>query len=64
MQIYIHIEYPKNISTTLQTNIFPNINGAYYLGRHYINKSRYESQKLSEALYDLTAQDSIEYSEE
>jgi len=64
MQIYIHIGYPKNASTALQTDIFPNIDGAYYLGRHYKDKGGYETQELFEALYDVSMQDSIEYSEE
>lgn len=33
MQIYIHIDYPKNVSTTLHIDIFKNVDCAYYLDR-------------------------------
>lgn len=64
MKIYIHIGYPKNASTTLQTDIFPNIKGLLYLGRRYQDKQAYQTKELSDALYDVAMKDSIDFSEE
>jgi len=64
MKIYIHVGYPKNASTTLQTDIFPNINGLLYLGRYYQDTQAYHTKELSDALYDVAMKDSIDFSDE
>ena len=60
MQTYIHLGYPKNASTTLQTDVFPNIKNAFYLGRHYGSNYPFKSEKVSKAFYNLTMYDSID----
>ena len=60
MQTYIHIGYPKNASTTLQTDVFPNIKNALYLGRHYDSNYAFKSEKVTKAFYDLTMYDSVD----
>lgn len=62
MKTYIHIGYPKNASTTLQTDVFPNIKGASYLGRIYDSEQPFVSREISEAIYSISMQDSIEFS--
>lgn len=62
MKTYIHVGYPKNASTTLQMDIFPNIKGASYLGRIYNSEQPFISKELSEAVYAISMQDSIEFS--
>lgn len=62
MKTYIHIGYPKNASTTLQTDIFPTVDKAAYLGRIYGSDQAYVSEEVSEALYAISMIDSIDYS--
>lgn len=62
MKTYIHIGYPKNASTTLQMDIFPNIKDVSYLGRIYNSEQPFVSKELSEAVYAISMQDSVEFS--
>jgi hypothetical protein len=62
MKTYIHIGYPKNASTTLQTDIFPNVENALYVGRAYNSKHTFISKELSDAIYKITMTDSIDFS--
>jgi hypothetical protein len=61
MKTYIHIGYPKNASTTLQTDVFPKIKNALYLGRMYGSKSAYISEDVADVIYSISMLDSIEY---
>lgn len=60
---YIHIGYPKNASTTLQTDIFPKIDGIKYLGRIYHPTRHHISEELTEAINSISMLDSIAFSE-
>lgn len=62
MKTYIHIGYPKNASTSLQTDFFPNIEGAYYLGCQYGKGAPFVSKDIQEALYSIAMSDSIDFS--
>ena len=62
MKTYIHIGYPKNASTSLQTDFFPNIEGAYYLGCQYGKGAPFVSKGIQEALYSIAMSDSIDFS--
>jgi len=57
---YIHIGYPKNASTTLQTDIFPNIKNSFFLGRSYNTEHSFYSQEISDLMYSITMLDSID----
>lgn len=61
MQVYIHIGYPKNASTMLQTDIFPNLPGVVYCGRHYGTERAFATAGLDEAIHSISFEDSIRY---
>ncbi len=60
MEVYIHVGYPKNASTTLQTDIFPTFKNALYIGRKYDSGESFGTKELTKAFYDLTMYDSID----
>lgn len=62
MKTYIHIGYPKNASTTLQMDIFPNIKDAFYLGRIYNSDQPFVSKEISETIHSISSRDSIDFS--
>ena len=45
-QIYIHLGFPKTASTYLQSNIFPNMKEALYLGKPFENTIRILENKI------------------
>ncbi len=61
MQIYIHVGYPKNASTMLQTDIFPNIPGMVYCGRRYDSATAFTNKELESAIHSISFEDSIRY---
>lgn len=61
MQVYIHVGYPKNASTMLQTDIFPNIPGMFYCGRRYDSATAFVSKELESAIHSISFKDSIDY---
>lgn len=62
MKTYIHVGYPKNASTTLQTDVFPKIKNTIYMGRSYDTQHPFISKEFSEAMYSIWMQDSIDFS--
>jgi len=60
MKVYIHVGYPKNASTTFQTDIFPSFKNTLYLGRRYDSEKSFGTEDLTKAFYDLTMYDSID----
>ena len=61
-QIYIHLGFPKTASTYLQSNIFPHMKGAIYLGKPFGNTiSMLEKKilKLNETQYEQEKKDLI-----
>jgi len=63
MKTYIHIGYPKNASTTLQTDIFPSIEKACYLGRLYGSKKGFITTDVQEAMHSVAMSDSVDFSQ-
>ncbi|MEW6165088.1 MAG: sulfotransferase domain-containing protein [Pseudomonadota bacterium] len=61
MQVYIHVGYPKNASTMLQTDIFPNLPGIVYCGRRYGTERAFATAGLDEAIRSITFEDSLRY---
>jgi hypothetical protein len=61
IQVYIHVGYPKNASTTLQMDIFPNIPGVIYFGRRYDLATAFSSKELESAIHSISYEDSIGY---
>lgn len=61
MQIYIHVGYPKNASTMLQTDIFPNIPSIVYCGRRYDSASAFVNKEMESAIHSISFKDSIGY---
>lgn len=61
MQVYIHIGYPKNASTMLQTDIFPNLPGVVYCGRRYGTERAFATVALDEAIRSISFEDSLRY---
>ena len=61
IQIYIHVGYPKNASTMLQMDIFPNIPDMIYCGRSYDLATAFSSQELESAIHSISYEDSISY---
>lgn len=61
MQVYIHIGYPKNASTMLQMDIFPNLPGFMYGGRYYGTERAFATAGLDEAIRSISFEDSIRY---
>jgi hypothetical protein len=62
MKTYIHIGYPKNASTSLQTDFFPNIEGAYYLGCKYGCETSFVTKEFQDAMTSIAMHDSIDFS--
>jgi hypothetical protein len=62
METYIHIGYPKNASTALQTDFFPKLEGSLYLGCRYGEESSFVSHDIQEALTSIAMSDSINFS--
>jgi len=61
MQVYIHVGYPKNASTMLQTDIFPNLPGLVYCGRRYDSANAFANEVLDSAIRSISFEDSIRY---
>lgn len=61
MQVYIHVGYPKNASTMLQTDIFPNLPGMVYCGRRYGTERAFATTGLDEAIRSISFEDSLWY---
>jgi hypothetical protein len=61
MQVYIHVGYPKNASTMLQTDIFPNLPGVVYCGRRYGTEHAFATAGLDEAIRSISFEDSLRY---
>lgn len=61
MQVYIHVGYPKNASTMLQTDIFPNLPGVVYCGRRYGTERAFATAGLDEAIRSISFEDSLRY---
>ena len=61
MQVYIHVGYPKNASTMLQTDIFPNLPGFTYGGRSYGTERAFATAGLDEAIRSISLEDSLRY---
>ena len=61
IQVYIHVGYPKNASTMLQMDIFPNIPGIIYFGRRYDLATAFSSKELESAIHSISYEDSISY---
>jgi hypothetical protein len=61
IQVYIHVGYPKNASTMLQMDIFPNIPDMIYCGRRYDLATAFSSQELESAIHSISYEDSISY---
>jgi hypothetical protein len=59
MQTYLHIGYPKNASTSLETFLFPNIENSYYMGKRYCGKYSFAGNDVEEVVENITKQDSI-----
>lgn len=59
MKIFIHVGYPKNASTSLETFLFPSIENSYYMGRRYNGKSSFISNDAEEVIENIVKQDSI-----
>jgi hypothetical protein len=68
MKVFLHIGYPKNASTSLETFLFPSIPNSYYVGRRYRGESSYSSPEVEEVMENIVMQDStlfsLEYSKE
>ena len=62
MKTYIHIGYPKNASTSLQMDFFPNIQGAYYLGCKYDGGASFVTKEFQDAMSSIAMHDSIDFS--
>lgn len=60
-QVYIHVGYPKNASTMLQTDIFPNLPGVVYCGRRYGIERAFAAAGLDEAIRSISFEDSLKY---
>lgn len=61
MQIYLHVGYPKNASTMLQMDIFPNLPDLFYCGRRYDSATGFVSKELERAIHSISFEDSIRY---
>lgn len=64
LKTYIHIGYPKNASTTMQTDIFPNIEGACYIGRLYGSGKKFLTPNVQEAMRLIATSDSVDFSKD
>lgn len=61
MEVFIHAGYPKNASTMLQMDIFPNLPGVLYCGRRYGAEHAFVTAGLDEAIRSISFEDSLKY---
>ncbi len=61
MEVFIHIGYPKNASTMLQTDVFPKIEEVYFIGRKYIKDNSFISKDFENAIYSISFEDTFNY---
>ena len=59
--MYLHAGYPKNASTMLQTDIFPNLPGFVYCGRLYDSTTSFANEALDRAIQSISFEDSLQY---